>query len=122
MLARNAKLGLLLVLVELICIWPYLATLGHAPMTADSAEWIVRCAPTSPGWVAWVFGGDHFTWYRPVSALSFTLNHALAGTNVVGYRLVDLALFGLAGALVAGLFRALVPGAPRSAPIVAAAV
>lgn len=104
--ARGAVLGALL--LALVCAWPFVATAGFAPMTTDSVLWIGRGSPGAPGWSDWVFRSDHFTWYRPVAALSF----APLGTNVLAQRALDLGLHLAAGVLLALLIARLRPGRP----------
>lgn len=56
--------------------------------------------------------------YRPVTILSFALNHAVAGLHPFGYRLVNLLLHALATALVFALARRVLdrPSPPDPAP------
>jgi tetratricopeptide (TPR) repeat protein len=53
--------------------------------------------------------------YRPLTILSFALNHAAGGLQPLGYRLVDLLLHGLVALLVLRLFRRVL-GAPGEGP------
>src|SRR6266550_9090904 len=52
--------------------------------------------------------------YRPVTTLSYAINYALGGPNVVGYHLVNIALHALCCLLVFELARVLM-GAARAA-------
>ena len=110
----------LLALVVAACTWPFWTTLGHWPMTADPPVWIGRGALFTPGWQQWIFESDHFSWYRPVAALSFTLNQAVVGFAPMGYRLVDLGLHVGAGLLTYALVRAIAPKESRLYGVLAA--
>jgi hypothetical protein len=60
--------------------------------------------------------------YRPVTTLTYALNYALGGQNVLGYHAVNIALHVLCSLAVLGLARVLM-GSPRSqavGPVVAA--
>ena len=73
--------------------WPFVSGLGLWPMAPDSGLWIARGAPIDPDWSQWVFGTRHFhVGYRPVTALSYTLNYALWGLAPLPYRVTDLLL------------------------------
>ncbi|MFT5050484.1 MAG: hypothetical protein ACI8QZ_001886 [Chlamydiales bacterium] len=110
------------VLLAVACSWPYFETLRYWPMTGDPALWIGRGTGVDPEWYRWVFLGDHFSWYRPLAALSFTFDHALGGLNPLVYRMTDLGLHVLAGYLVLFLGRALAPGHPTWIAYLAAAI
>jgi len=109
-------------LLALACTWPYFETLGFWPMTGDPALWIGRGTAVDPDWFSWVFLGDHFSWYRPLAALSFTLDHALGGLNPLVYRLTDMGLHIAAGYLVLRLGRVLAPHRATWLAWVAAAI
>ena len=112
----------LLALLLAIGAWPWIGGLSSWPTTADPPVWIGRASTFAPGWLEWVLAGPHFTWYRPVTALSFTLNELATGLAPAGFRSVDLALHLACAALVFALLRALAPGAPSWAPLAAAAL
>ena len=100
-LAPTIALALLCALAA----WPYLPLLGLGPLALDSAEWISKGATFNPNWQEWVFGTRHFgVGYRPVTALSFTLNQALGGFEPAAFRVVDLVLHLLSGLLVYRLY------------------
>lgn len=87
---------------------PYRGVLHHYPWKLDAIRWVVRGAQGDGAWMRWVFESSHFVGYRPVAALSYTLNHMLAGWTPEAYRATDFFLFGLTAVAVAALFRALV--------------
>lgn len=119
---RAARAGLALALLVGAGLWPWLATLGLAPLELDGVVWIER-APLAPGWAQWVFGTRHFgVGYRPVTALSYTLTSAVGGIDPRAYHAVDLALHALTACLLATLARRLFPGRPAWTGLVAAAV
>lgn len=101
--------------------WPFLAGLDLWPMAPDSGLWIARGAPTDPEWAQWVFGTRHFhVGYRPVTALSYTLNHALGGLAPLPYRVTDLALHLTAAVAVFAVSRRLFRDASPWAAVFAA--
>jgi hypothetical protein len=87
-------------------LWPYHEVLGWLPWGADATKWVFRGA-LDQDWWAWAAGSKHFVGYRPVTALSFTLNQALTGFAPWGFRITDLGLHLGSGALVFAVFRAL---------------
>lgn len=109
-------------LLALVGSWPYFATIGYWPMTSDPPIWIGRGSLANPEWYRWVFLQDHFTWYRPLAAFSFTLNGAVGGLNPLLYRLTDLGLHLLAGFLVMRLAGSLNRGRSTWMPLLAAAI
>lgn len=98
----------LVVVVAVLGVRPYTDLLHHYPWKLDAFRWVTRGASDLPDWQTWVFTSSHFVGYRPVAAISYTLNHALAGWTPEMYRATDFALFALATLAVAGLFRTLV--------------
>ena len=78
-IARRARPAWLDALVVAAACWPWLGGLHFAPLAADSLKWMTASASTSPDWVRWVFGTQHFVGYRPVTGLSFTLTHLAFG-------------------------------------------
>jgi len=137
-------LALGLAITIFIGVRPYLANLDVPPMTTDGVLWVVRSAPPqpespdgptgsnrsdSPGWSGWTTWNDWSDWafraqhfgvgHRPVTAISYTLDHLVGGLAPFAYRATDLGLFALAGLLVYALFRALARGLPRWAGLVA---
>ena len=101
--------------------WPYVSYLRFWPFTRDAVQWITRGALYQRDWYQWVFAKSHFgVGYRPVAALSYTLNYLVAGLNPMIYRVTDLGLHLLAGLLVFVLFRRLVRDAPAWGAVVAA--
>jgi len=74
-------------------------------------------------WYRWVFAESHFgVGYRPVAALSYTLNYLIGGLNPAVYRATDLGLHLLAGLLVYSVFRRWVHDSPWWGAMVAAGV
>lgn len=101
--------------------WPYVSNLRFWPFTRDAVEWITGGALYQRDWHQWVFAESHFrVGYRPVAALSYTLNYLVADLNPMIYRVTDLGLHLLAGLLVFVLFRRLVRDAPAWGAVVAA--
>lgn len=87
---------------------PYLDLLPLGPVALDSAEWIVRGSTTNPDWREWVFATQHFgVGYRPVAALSFTINQGVGGFAPWIFRATDLLLHLISGLLVYTLYVAL---------------
>ncbi|MCB9687375.1 MAG: hypothetical protein H6738_13765 [Alphaproteobacteria bacterium] len=78
-------------LIVLGCVLPWLALVNVLPWGADSTKWIGR-GSLQVDWWNWVFFKKHFVGYRPVTALSYVLNHLTTGYAAWGYRLTDLAL------------------------------
>ncbi|HEY5658854.1 MAG TPA: hypothetical protein VIY27_13775, partial [Myxococcota bacterium] len=107
-----------------LAIWlgvrPYRSNLELPPNTTDGVFWVLRGAPSQPGWTDWVFRTQHFgVGYRPVTALSYSLDHLVGGLDPRVYRATDLGLFALAGLLVYALFRSLARDLPRWAGVAA---
>lgn len=92
-----------IVVVAGILPWAELST--QLPWGPDAVKWIERTATDQPGWWRWAVGSRHFVGYRPVTALSFSLGHALFGYSALAYRLVDIALHAVAGGLAWVLYR-----------------
>lgn len=99
-------LGLLVVLL-LVGLVPYHALVDHVPWGPDAAKWVDRGTVDDPNWRHWVFSSKHFIGYRPVPALSFVLNELLTGYEPWGYRLTDLLLHCLVGAMLFDVHRRL---------------
>jgi hypothetical protein len=95
--------------VSIASVWPYLFALPLWPTSRDGTLWILRGMPTNPDWAGWVFASRHFVGFRPVTALSYTLNHAIGGFAAPAYRLVDLALHAMCAFLVYLLYRSIAP-------------
>ena len=90
-----------LALLCAVAVVPWLGFLSLGPVALDSAEWIARGNSGNPDWADWVFGTQHFgVGYRPIAALSFTIDHAIAGFAPWIYRATDLALHATGGLLV----------------------
>lgn len=91
--------GVLLVVAWLLCFAPLL----HAPPASrDALLWIQR--GTDEQWLTWALGQRHFVGYRPLTALSFSVNDLL-GRSAFAIRAVDQALFLCAGGMLFALAR-----------------
>jgi hypothetical protein len=100
----------LLAALVVVASWPYVGVLGLWPMATDTGLWLERGDPASAGWVEWVFGTQHFgVGYRPLTALSFTLNAWIDPASTLLLRSTDLGLHGALALLVAALARQLAP-------------
>jgi hypothetical protein len=121
---RNLPIAVALLVLCLLSLWPYTSELAFGPAATDDAWWVSRGAIGNPGWLSWDFATQHFVGYRPVAALTFTLDSLLAGGGLRPwvYRLTDLVLHPLAGLGVYAVFRGIAPTRPRWAALVATAV
>jgi len=98
--------ALALLVVCLVCgALPFLPVLGWLPWGSDASKWVAWSSLHSDTLWQTVFDRKHFVGYRPVAALSYVFNHATTGFAPWGYRLLDLVLHGLSGALTALLVR-----------------
>jgi len=88
-------------------VWPYAGVLDQLPWGADASRWVSDGSLDNPHWWSWATDRKHFVGYRPVTALSFVLDHALFGYSALGYRVTDLVLHAASGLLVAALWVAL---------------
>lgn len=111
-----------LAVLALLASWPWVEMLGYWPMTADPPTWISRGTPLNPDWLSWVFAKDHYSWYRPVAALTFAANQVLVDVEPLLYRLTDLALHLGVGLLASAVFRRWFPGAPLWTSLAVAAL
>jgi hypothetical protein len=102
-----------LVLAALATTWPYLSSLGYGPMTTDDALWIVNGSIDRPGWLEWDLRSAHLAGYRPVAALSFTLDSWISGLHPWSYRATHLVLHLAVALLIPLLYRRLAPDLPR---------
>jgi len=119
-MSRTALTAALVLLVA-GCSWPWIGGLEWWPMAPDSGTWIERSRLGAPDWAEWVFATRHFNvGWRPLTALSYTLNHALGGFEPLGYRATDLGLHLAAAVLLGLVFRRLFPTRPAWAGLVAA--
>ncbi|MEE3331652.1 MAG: hypothetical protein VX246_12345 [Myxococcota bacterium] len=97
-----------LALLCCVAAFPYLGLLPLGPVALDSAEWIARGSTTNPDWREWVFATQHFgVGYRPVAALSFTINQGVGGFAPWIFRTTDLLIHLVSGLLVYTLYVAL---------------
>lgn len=119
---RQARLATLA--VALAAVLPYLHTLGHGFAYDDGVEVVdnafIRGAEgvplilTNPVWAG---SGKGSSAYRPLTTLTYALNHAAGGLAPAGYHLVNLLLHAGASALVLALALAL--GLPLAAATLA---
>ncbi len=96
--------------VALAAVLPYLHTLGHGFAYDDGVEVVdnafIRSTQgmgrifTNPVWAG---SGHGSSAYRPLTTLTFALNHAIEGLAPIGYHLVNLLLHALVSALVLAL-------------------
>ena len=121
-LALTALATTLLVAVLAMGALPYAAYLPFWPMTTDGTLWVTNAALSNPDWWKWDLLSNHFIGYRPVTALSFSLDYLLGGLAPWPYRFTSMLLHGLAGLAVYLAFRALHGPSGRWAGCIAAAV
>jgi hypothetical protein len=112
-----AKLGLLVA----VGLWPMLYVLNLAPVSRDEVLWITRGAYTSSRWWDWVLAQSHFVGYRPVTALSYTLDSLVGGFHMLPYRATDLLLHAFAAVMVYLVYRRLTPRLPAWGGLVSVA-
>lgn len=107
-------------LLGFVALFPYRHDLGLYSSETDGVLWILRGAPWNPKLWDWVGSENHFVGWRPLTALSFTANSALAGPAYPPgiYRWTDTLLHLLAAFLVVPAGRAVGLG-PRSAWVAA---
>ncbi|MBI5863004.1 MAG: hypothetical protein HZB38_00555 [Planctomycetes bacterium] len=89
-----SRLRVLVAILAVLAIgsWPWVGLLTLMPQTYDAAVWVVNGLPSNPSLWEWVFRGPHFIGYRPLTALSFTLDGCLWGLNPVGHNFTNLLL------------------------------
>jgi len=110
------------VLLAALASWPFLETLAYWPMTADPPVWIGRGTPLSADWLSWVFAGDHFSWYRPLTALTFALDQAVGGVDPRVFRATDLGLHLGVGLLACAVYTRWSRRSPSWAGVFVAAI
>lgn len=101
-----------------LAMWTYLPALWLWPWGQDAVRWAARADPATADWSTWVFFSRHFIGWRPVTALSFTLN-ALVDDSPVAMHLVDYGAMAatllLVGGVAAEMYRSDRPaGGPRA--------
>lgn len=89
--------------LAVVWLWALSPLLRAPPATRDALLWLQR--GLGGDWLAWALTQRHFVGYRPLAALSYTANGALAATSAEAFRAVDLALIAAAGLLLAALAR-----------------
>ncbi len=103
--------------VALAAVLPFAGTLGHGFALDDGSEVVrndhvhsLELAPRLFAEGAWEGAGDVNPIYRPLTSLTYALNHAVGGLDPAGYHLVNVLLHALCALLVLRLSQAL--GAP----------
>jgi hypothetical protein len=91
--AQERWIWLAVIAVGLFGILPYLPVLEYWPWSSDSVKWFSKSNINNREWLEWAFGHRHFIGYRPIAALSLTLNSAIGGPFPLMYRLTDLLFF-----------------------------
>lgn len=104
------------VLLVAVASLPYRHDLGLYSSETDGVLWITRGAPWNPRLWHWVLADNHFVGWRPLTALSFTVNALLGGPEYAPglYRWTDTLLHVAAALLMVPTGRALGLG-PRAA-------
>lgn len=72
---QRVLIGLSVVFVALLGVYPFRVVSTHYPWKVDAVKWVVRGASDREQWMEWVFATSHFVGYRPVAAITYTLNH-----------------------------------------------
>ncbi len=106
-LRPTRSLLMALILICLLGILPYLPILEYWPWSSDSLKWYSKSNIHYAGWLDWTFGHRHFVGYRPIAALSLTVNSAIGGPFPQMYRLTDLFFFFGTGIATYGLWATL---------------
>ena len=88
-------------------LYPLRARLHCWPMTMDGTLWVSRSALFNADWWRWDLLTHHFIGYRPMAALSLSLDNLMGGLDPLPYRLTDAGLHGLTALLIYSLARAL---------------
>lgn len=91
------------VILAAIVLVIYLPDIGHG-FIADDFRWIVESRAEAPGDLVRLFTSN-VGFYRPLVALTFTIDHALWGATALGYGLTNLLLFTADAALLFVLAR-----------------
>lgn len=119
---RQARLATLA--VALAAVLPYLHTLGHEFAYDDGVEVVdnayirgIQGVPLILSNPVWAGAGKGSSAYRPLTTLTYSLNHAVGGLAPAGYHLVNLLLHAGAASLVLALALAL--GVPLAAATLA---
>jgi hypothetical protein len=102
---RVAAAALVAVLL-LAGLLPYWGVVHWLPWSGDALKWVGRGSPEVDTWVHWDLLSKHFVGYRPITALSFTLDSRLGDYTAEWYRGTDLAFYLLSGAATFAAYRA----------------
>jgi hypothetical protein len=106
---------LALPLLAALAVVPYAGIFGLYPVGPDVPLWVHDMEPANPEWFANVFLRRQFIAWRPITALTFTLDGALGGLPL-GMRVVDVGAHVLAGFAMVSAWRGLVGPAARPSP------
>ena len=110
-------------LICLLGVRPYLYILPIWPTSRDAALWIARGLPSDPDWLRWIFATRHFNvGFRPLAALSYTLNYLAGGFSAAVYRLTDMGIHLACAVMVYLLYRRLAPRRLRWGGVLASAL
>jgi len=90
---RSALPFLLFVAGVAAAVWPQRVLLPMWPMTMDGTLWVSKSAISRQGWWKWDLFSSHFIGYRPVTALSFTFDSVLGGTQPFWFHVTDIAVY-----------------------------
>lgn len=109
---NRGRAPLFLALIVAVGLWPMWYALSLSPVSRDDVVWITRSALQEPRWWDWVFRQSHFVGYRPLTALSFTLDSLLGGYEMLPYRATDILLHAMCAAAIFSVYRRLAPSLP----------
>lgn len=106
---------LALPLLAALAVVPYAAVFTLYPVGPDVPLWVHDMEPQHPEWFSNVFLRRQFIAWRPVTALTFTLDGWLGGVPV-GMRVADVGAHVLAGFAMVAAWRGLSGPGSRSSP------
>jgi Flp pilus assembly protein TadD len=104
------RLAVVALAVALASVLPFVGTLGHGFALDDAPEVVqneqirsIQSVPRMFATGAWAGAGEPAPIYRPLTTLTYALNHAAGGLSPFGYHLVNVLLHGVASVLVLAL-------------------
>ena len=110
-------------IVGVVALLPYTWVVGLAPTSRDAVLWIANGDPSYKHFAEWILHTRHFNvGYRPVTGLSYTVGHLVAGFDPTVHRIMDLALHAATVIGVHAVYRRLWPGQPWWGGGIAAAI
>ena len=114
--------GTALVAVVLVAGLPFVPDVSIWGLEADCARWIARADAGRADWFTQTFNRQHFAGYRPIMALSLTLDWWLGGGRLEPevWRWTDLVAHVAVVVSIVPLGRALLPRSPWWVPWLAA--